>query len=449
MKLESFLEVMWRQRIVVASVLLIGLVCFGFALMRGSKYSASSVILAGAESAQQSAVLDPTKNPIESAISPMDLPMLLHSSTVMKRVAADVHLTPEHAAKLAGNVKAKPQGEDTIPITVTDSNPQLAVAEANALAHELQRFEQQIAESRYDLLISDLNTQLASERTQLGQIDQKIAGLTSADPYLSDKEGTAALNTRLVALEAQRDTVQTQLLGDSAAMLKAAERPTLTRDLASKEIVQNDPVFQSLRTQYGKDLANYNLERAGYTSNFAGLAGAQDQVKREAVSLGVATAEVTKNPGASLSYVTAELDKNKAEATYAGDRAQLQSLNDQIGAMTAQLATSKNANVSLDTLVRDRDAGNQAYAQIADRLALAIADRSQAASVNSIVILDEAASASPTMLSRPAVIFAALLVAFSWLAISLAYLVDQSDGRLRTRTTIEELYGSPVLTNVV
>jgi hypothetical protein len=40
------------------------------------------------------------------------------------------------------------------------------------------------------------------------------------------------------------------------------------------------------------------------------------------------------------------------------------------------------------------------------------------------------------------------LAAFAWLAITLAFLLDRSDGRLRTRTTIEDLYGTRVLTNV-
>ncbi len=448
MNLGSLAQVVWRQRVVVAAVLLIGLVCFGFALSKGKKYSASSVILAGSDSSTNAAVLDPTKNPIESAISATDLPMLLHSSTVLKRVAEELKLTPEHAEKLGGNIKAKASGAAAVPITVTDTTADLAIAEANALARELQRFEQEIAESRYDLLISDLRNQLSGERTTLGNLDQKIASLTSADPYISDVNGTAAINTSLVALETQRDTVRTQLMGDSAAVVKAAERPTLTRDLARKEIVQNDPVFQSLRTQLGKDLAAYNQQKAQYSPSFPGLPGAQDQVKRESVDLSVATAEATKNPGQSASYVAAELDQNKAQTTYASDRSQLQSLDTEIANLTAHLTSSRDENVALSTLRREREAGNQAYAQLSDRLALAIADRSQSASVNSIVLLDNATSASPTMLSRPEVIFAAMAIAFSWLAISLAFLVDQSDGRLRTRTSVEELYGSPVLTNV-
>jgi uncharacterized protein involved in exopolysaccharide biosynthesis len=447
MNFESFAQIIWRQRVVVAATFLIGLVCCAFALTMSHKYSATAVVLAGGGASQSASVLDPTKDPVESALNPSDVPMLVSSSTVSRRVASDLHLSPEHAAKLS--VKAKLAGVNTIPITATDRDPGLAVAEANAVAREVGRFQQQIAESRYDQLIADLKTQLGLERTTLDGVDQQIAAITSADPYVSDANGTSALNARLVALEAQRDTVRAQLMGDAAAAQKAAERPTLTRDLANREIVENDPVFQNLRTQYGKDLAAYNQLKAGYTSNFPGLRGAADEAQREGQSLSAATAAVTKNPGLSTSYVAAELDANKAESTFASDRSQLASLDQAVADITNHLTSSRGVNVSLSSLLRERQAGNQAYEAISDRLAQAIADRSQAASVNSVVMLDEAVSASPTLLSRPLVVSTALAFLFTWLAVSLAFLVDQSDGRLRTRTTIEELYGSPVLTNVV
>ncbi len=447
MNLRSFGKVIWRQRLIVAAVMVAGLVCFGFAASRGHVYSASSTILAGSASTGNS-TLDPTKNPIESAISPSDLPTLLHSSTVINHVAAALHLSPEHVKLLSRGIKAKPVSTDVISISATDEDPDLAIAEANALARSLQHYEQQIEESRYDLLTNDLRLQVENQRATLAQVDRRISALTSSDPYVTDQDGTSAINVRLVALLAQRDTVNTQLVGDAAAALKASQRPRLARDLASAQIVQNDPVFQSLRTQYGKDLAQYNLEKAGYTSNFPGLAGMKDQIDREGGSLAGATADATKNPSESPAYVSAQLDANKAEAQYAMDRAEASQLEKQIAEVTSHLSASGGTSSTLQQLHREREAGNQSYAQLSNRLAQAIADRSQAASVNSIVLLDNATSASPTLLSRTPVILGATLVAFAWLAITLAFLLDQSDGRLRTRTTIEDLYGTRVLTNV-
>jgi len=447
MDLRSIGKVIWRQRLVVAAVLLAGVVCFGYASSRGHVFSASSTILAGNDSSGN-ATLDPTKNPIESAISPSDLPSLLHSSNVIAHVAGALHLSPEHARLLARGIKAKSVSADVLSISATDQDPDLAIAEANALARSLQRYAQEIAESRYDLLTNDLRVQLENQRATLSQVDQKIAALTSSDPYVTDQDGTSAINTRLVALMAQRDTVSTQLVGDAAAALKQSQRPGLSRDLASQQIVQNDPVFQSLRAQFGKDLAQYNVEKAGYKTNFPGLAGMKDQIDRESGSLASATADATKNPAESPAYVAAELDANKAEAQYAMDRAEAGQLDKQIADLTSHLNASSSTSATLQQLRRDREAGNQTYGQLSNRLAQAIADRSQAGSVNSIVLVDNATAASPTLLSRTPVILAATVAAFAWLAITLAFLLDQSDGRLRTRTTIEDLYGTRVLTNV-
>ncbi|HYZ17518.1 MAG TPA: hypothetical protein VE591_14000 [Candidatus Acidoferrum sp.] len=449
MDIDNVFQTLRRQWVVVGAVLMIGLVVFAFAVTKGRKYNATATVLAVSSQSGDSATLDPQKDPTHAAVSPADLPALLRSSTLIKRVGTQLHLTADQTSKLGGEIKAKSSlASDVIPITVTDSDPSRAVAEANAVTRALQRYEQEIAMSRYDLLIRDLQAQLASRRAALAQIDGKIDALSSADPYITADAGTSAINSRIVALEQQRQSLRTQIAGDASAAAIAAQRPGVTRDLASREIIQSDPVFQNLRNQLGKDLAQLNLEKAGYTDKFAGLKGLQDQVSRENASVNAAQAQAASDPRKSPTYVATLLDKNKADAAYASDRAQLASLDREIAAMTAHLASSREEGLSISALRRDREAGNQAYAQLSDRLAVAIADRSQAAAVNSIVLLDDAAGATPSLLSRPPVLAAALGIVFLWLAITLAFVADGSDKRLRTRTTIEELYGSPVLTHV-
>jgi uncharacterized protein involved in exopolysaccharide biosynthesis len=335
-----------------------------------------------------------------------------------------------------------------LPVAVTDAEPKRAVAEVNAVVRELQKYEQRIATSRYDLLIDDLNSQLADRRAALANIDQRIDALTGDDPFVNDQTGNAALSSRLVALQAQRDQVQATMRGDASAAALVAQRPALTRELASQEIIKDDAVVQSLRTQYGKDLAQLNNQRASYTDKFPGLAGNNKAVAREGSSLADVQAQVTADPAKSTSYVAAQLDQNKAQATLAGDRSQLDAIDGQIGATQAHFGASRAENMSLASLRRDRDAGNQAYAQLSDRLAVAQADRAQSASINTIVLLDAATSAAPTLLSQPPVIAAALAAIFLWLAITLAFIVDGTDSRLRTRTTIEDLYGTRVFTAV-
>ena len=297
-------------------------------------------------------------------------------------------------------------------------------------------------------MIDDLRAQLLGRRKGLQAIDQQVDALTGSDPYLNDTNGTAALSTRLVALESQRDQLQAAMRGDTSAAALIAQRPALTRDLASQEIIKDDPVFQNLRAQYGKDLARLNNERAGYTDKFPGLLGLSNEVKREGTSLAETQTRATVNPAKSAAYVSALLDQNKAQASVVNDSAQLAAVEGQIDAMQSHLDASRTATISLASLRRDRDAGNQAYAHLADRLAVAEGDRAQAASINTVVLLDAATSATPTLLSRPPVLATGLGAIFLWFAITLAFVVDGADSRLRTRTTIEELYGSPVFTSV-
>jgi uncharacterized protein involved in exopolysaccharide biosynthesis len=449
MDIKQGLAVIWRQRVVVGAVLLIGVVVFAFVVGKNRKYTATASILAVSSTSQDAAVLDPRKDPTQSAIAPVDIPNLLASATLVAQVGRDLHLSKTQTQKLGSSIKSKPSlGSDVLPVTVTDTEPDRAIAEANAVVRELQKFEERIATSRYDLLIKDLHAQLGARRTALAAIDQKVDALTASDPYVNDTTGTAAISTRLVALETQRDQLQATLRGDTSAAGLIAQRPALTRDLASQEIIKDDPVFQSLRTQYGKDLAHLNNEQAGYTDRFPGLTGLNDQVTREGKSLAQTQARATANPSKSTSYVAAQLDQNKAQASVVSDQAQLAAVERQIGAMQSHLDASRPENMSLASLRRDREAGNQAYAQLSDRLAAAQADRAQAASINTIVLLDAATAAAPALLSRPAVIAAALGAIFLWLAITLAFIADGTDSRLRTRTTIEELYGSPVFTSV-
>ncbi len=448
MTFDRFSGTLRRQWLVVAIVLAIGLMAYFLLLERMRTYTATASILSVAPS-QNAAALDPQKDPTTAAVLPQDLPSLIASSTVVQRVGRDLHLSMDQTFTLAGEVKARgPSSSNVIPISVTDRNPRRAIAAANAFSFEIQVIEREIATSRYGTLIQDLQSQLRTRRDALAQIDSKLAAVSAQDPYITADAGTTAINTQLVTTLRQRDALRAAMQGDAAAAQFAAQRPELTRALASREIIEKNPTFNSLREQYGKDLAQLNVARAGYTDQFPGLAGQTEQVGREGQMLSNLQNRETAQLAKSESYVAALLDKNKADAAYASDRAQLATFDAVIGDLTQHLDASRSSGLAVAALRREREAGDQAYARLSDRLANAMADRSQAASIAPAVVIDRATSANPALFSQPRVLGAALAIAFLWLAITLAFLVDASDKRLRTRTTIEELYGSPVLTDV-
>ncbi|GAC1545582.1 MAG: hypothetical protein NVS3B16_15130 [Vulcanimicrobiaceae bacterium] len=449
MNIPSFFGVLWRQFVAVALVLVLGVVAFIVAVPFLQKYTAQSSVLAASPAAQQAAALDPSKDPQSAAVSAIDLPSLATSATVLNRVAADLHIPRKSALDLAGHIKIRPPiATNVLPIVYTDRNSRVAVEGVNAVTRELVRYDREITTGRYDTLIHNLRKQLIDRQTALLRYDSEIAQVTAQDPYVTAETGTAALDTHLLALEQQRAALAATMHGDQASASIAGRRPDLAKRLAKHEIVQNDPVFIALKGQYGRDLAQLNNVSASYTSQFPGLPGLQHTVDTEQKSLNSAMDKATAQPDKSLAYVSALLDANKANAQLASDRAQLASIDGRIAAVTSHLSNSGGATTRIASLRRDRVAGEAAYADLQLRLAKANADRTQAETINSLVVIDTATSASLATFSQPRVIGLALAVFCLWLAITLAYLLDNADKRLRSANDIEELYGAPVLAPV-
>ena len=193
---------------------------------------------------------------------------------------------------------------------------------------------------------------------------------------------------------------------------------------------------------------SYNLQRAGYTDKFPGLPGMAEQVGHENASLNATVAAETSNPAKSATYVSTELDANKARGALASDQAQLRAVETQISALLGHLTSSHGTATAMSELRRERTAQETSYGELSHRLANAEADRAQAGTIESLVVIDRATDAAPTLLSRPEVLGAAFTIAFLWLALTLAFLLDGADNRLRTTESIEDLYGRPVFTPV-
>ncbi len=445
MNIKPFAEMVRRQYLIIAAVLIVGFALYLVALPLLRKYQATSTVLSVASSNTNASPLDPRRDPTQSAVTQKDLPTLLTSQAVLDQVARKLRLSADEASQLNKQIKAKPVFDsDVLPITFSDRQAERAIAGANAITQALAEYNKNIATRRYDTLIGDLASQLTDRRTKLQALDLRIAKISSEDPYVTPDTGTTAINTQLIALEQQRNTVEATMRGDAAAATVAAARPALSKALASKEIVQNDPVVEALKTQYGKDLAQYNLQKAGYTENYPGLPGLAEQVGRENASLDTAVKRETSNPAKSSTYVSTLLDANKARGALANDEAQLKTIGTQISALLGHLNASHDAGTSMAALRRDRTAQEAAYGELNSRLAAAQADRAQAGTIDSLIVIDRATVASPTILSRPAVLGAAFAISFLWLAITLAFLFDGADNRLRTSESIEDLYGRPV-----
>jgi len=409
------------------------------------KFTATSTLLASTAPAGASALLDPQKDPTTSAVGLNDLQALAVSEAVLGRVAAELGLSKEKTAKLPKEVTAKPIfASDVLPIAVTDSNPDLAVSIANALTAELAAYSKKLATGRYDELIANLQGQIVGSRQDLARIDKRIQAVSSKDFYVTPETGTSAIDTRLIALQQQEEQLQAVVGGDQAAAAVTAKEPQISHSLARHEILAQDPAVVAQRESLGKDIAQLNLGLASYTLSYPGLKSYLSQVQKESAAVNRAEDESARDPGDSSSYVAAEIAANRANSTLAADSAQLDAVRAEIDQLQDHLTGSSDEGSLMAQLRRARAAGEDVYTDLSQRLARASADRAQAGSIGSVVVIDHATGAVPALLGRAPVLGAAIAIATIWLAITLAFLLDGADDRLRTPESIEKLYGKPV-----
>jgi uncharacterized protein involved in exopolysaccharide biosynthesis len=115
----------------------------------------------------------------------------------------------------------------------------------------------------------------------------------------------------------------------------------------------------------------------------------------------------------------------------------LAALDEQIG--TGNIAT----NVA--RIRRDRDSAEAAYESLASRLSKTIADRAEAGSTGSVVVIDRAQFAQKATWTGGTVLGISILLFAIWLAVTSAVVIDNGQESFRDTESIESLYGTPVL----
>jgi hypothetical protein len=113
----------------------------------------------------------------------------------------------------------------------------------------------------------------------------------------------------------------------------------------------------------------------------------------------------------------------KAQAQLESDQAKLNATNASLNQLHAQIGSGNVAN-DVARIRRDRDNAETAYTALARRLSEAVADRAQAASVGSVIVIDRASFAKPSTFTSGKFIGLALIVLTIWLAITAAVLID-------------------------
>jgi uncharacterized protein involved in exopolysaccharide biosynthesis len=448
MQLHEVIERWRRHRVLVLTVLLIGAVLVVFALRRTPpRYAADASVLLVAEppESQNKAVPTIPSKPVLAD----DLPSLVTSSTVLERVRRDLSLNVP-LDTLQTRVRAKvANGSNVMPIRFTADTPERAMAGANAVADELSNYYREIATKRFESLERDLRAQLAARRAQLAEIDAKLADAARKYPYVDTRDSDVSVYARLIKLQTERDDAAAAAAGDSALSGVTAKRTDQVQPLARSEIGERDPRYRNLRDQYAKDLTRLEATKARYSEQYPGLPELTDTLAREKASLAAAGRAVDRTPAASSpSYAQALADRNKADAQAASSRARVAVINQQIASIHSTLNDSSALNVSVARLRRDRDAADAANGILAARLAQTEADRADAATTGSVIVMNRAVTAQRAVWTTATALVACLSVLVVWLAFGLPFLIETLDRRFRAPATIESIYGAPIIAGV-
>lgn len=438
MTIQRFLNVVKRRSLIIWSVLAVGLaLMYSFRNIIPSSFAGVSHVVLVADSGAR----DPS-------VSIVDLPSIATSTVVLQRVRNSLKL-PISLINLKANVSASVLGRSSImAIGFRDRSAERAINVANAVADELSRYYDEISTQRYDVNVDRLSNELSSEANKIHAIDGKMSRVVAANPFVVSSTSIDNITTQIAALNVQRAEAAAQLDGDEAIASTSAPSAALS-STARHEILASDPTYQAIRTLVAKDHAELASDRAGYTGSFPGLPGAVAKVTAEAGSADRAAAQALANPTAYSPSAAATAAQHSHElAVIAGDTARLEQTDDLIANQEANLRDIPTTGNKYEQLGAERDAVLTEYNTLATRRANALANRAEASSLGSVVVLDRAIKADTQLAggrTRAAVVALILVLA---LALGSAFLVESLDPRIRRAEDIEELYGIPVVAHV-
>lgn len=432
---HRFISIIRRRSLVVWCVLAVGLaLLYSFRNTVPSSFTGVSHVVLVAENDAR----DPS-------VSIVDLPSIATSTVVLQRVREQLHL-PISLIDLKANVSASVLGRSSImAIGFRDQSAERAIGVSNAVSDELSRYYGEISTQRYDVNVDRLSAALAAEAAKMRAVDRAMSRVVAKNPFVISDKSIDSITTQLGVLTAQRADASAQLASDQALAATTAPSAALS-STARHEILGGDPAYQSVRQIAAKDSAQLASERAGYTGSFPGLPGAIAKVDAENAAAARAAARALANPGAySPSAAGTAAQHARQTALVQGDTARVRQLDTLIAQQQANLQDEPTTGGTYTQLRAQRDAIATEYTTLATRRATALANRAEASSLGSVVVLDRAIKADTQLAggrTRAAVMALILILA---LAFGAAFLVDTLDPRIRRSEEIEELYGIPVV----
>jgi capsular polysaccharide biosynthesis protein len=431
--LKDASEAVYRHRWLVVGVffvLMLTSLLFVDKIPRSYKASANVLVVNG------NSRNDPT-------LSSPDLPSIATSTVVLEQVRHNLGLSVTlQAMKSSITAKSPPFKSSIMRIEYSDPSPQFAATVANGVADELAHYYNQLSTVRYDNDLNSLDSELAKQSARIQDIDARLKASGAVQSSTPDDKAIGTLVDQVNELETQRALANASLQGDAASAQAIAVDAQTRAEISRREILQGDPYYQTLVTGAAKESAALADVRAQYTDRYPGLPALQAKVDSLNAAASQEVDRALSNPHAfSPSVVAALADQRKAEALVAADRAKVAALGDEIARQRRQLSEP----VSLELLRLQRDAALAEYRTIASRRAQSLADRADALSLGSVVVVDRAIPSQALLAIGERRLVAAFALVSLLLALGSAFLAEQLNPRLRRQAQIESLYGLPVV----
>ena len=430
-----FVEIIQRRYLIVFSVIAVGFgIMFALRNVVPATYAGVSHVVLVAESGAR----DPS-------VGIVDLPSIATSTVVLERVRDALKL-PTSLIDLKTDVSATILGRSSImAIGARDQSAEQAIAISNAVADELSRYYDEISTQSYDANVSRLSDAMRAEAAKMKAVNRQMSRVAAANPYVISDKSVDDITTQIATLADQRAAASAQLAGDRALAATTLPSASLAKT-ARHEILTSDPTYVATRAEYGNDNAQLASDRASYTKSFPGLPGEIAKISGEAEALKSEAVRAMHDPDSfSPAAAAAAAEHTRQMAVVAGDEARLSQIDDRLAVVHSQLEALPGTGGTYAQLAGQLSSLQTEYNALSTRRANALANRAEASSLGSVVVLDRALKADTQLAggrSRAAIAFLILMLAAAFGA---AFLAESLDPRIRRAAEIEELYGIPVV----
>lgn len=372
-----------------------------------------------------------------------DLPSIATSTVVLSRAqkALDLELSII-ALKHRLVVKSPAYKSSILSLNFTDTIPERAVLVANGIADQMAKYFTEISTARFDSDLHALDDELVKQRGLILSIDAKIHAHGDPSIAMLDDRGADTISARVATLENDTALSEAAVSGDRAHLSAIDAGGQGRATVAKSEILQNDHTYKELQTAVALASSQYESAKATYTNNFPGLAELKIKADRLRSSLDAEQRSALASPDAfSATALASDNERRNAQATEQADNAKLSNLSNLLRVQRDRLA----ALPSLELLRLQRTAAQADYLSISGRRATSLANRADALSLGSVVVVDRAITADAITGFTGLKLTALLVLVALALGIASAFVAEALDPRLRRRNQIEDLYGVSVV----